>query len=97
MKILKMLAIAIMLTSFTGCASHLRTQSDPTPGIELPAGTRLVLPAGDPSPALCCGSCDSNDDCSNCSFLHPFSDCRGVILACPDGEFVTEDGVGGCA
>ncbi|WP_299947556.1 hypothetical protein [uncultured Microbulbifer sp.] len=71
----------------------------------LPAGSKLILaPGGNPDPALCCGCCgnqcekpnNSGWSCQNCATLHPFSTCMGTIKACPDGEIITDSGLGDC-
>jgi hypothetical protein len=54
------------------------------------------LAPGDPSEALCCGSCEGTA-CTGCVNLPTSSTCIGFILACPEGEILTDDGGGGCA
>lgn len=58
------------------------------------------LAPGDPAEALCCGSCVQTPDgpeCTGCVNMGTFSQCFGTILACPEGEILTDDGGGGCA
>jgi hypothetical protein len=66
----------------------------PSPFV-LPRGSKLITPGKDPN-ALCCGSC-SGGVCQNCALLPPLSMCVGTILACPNGEVLTDEGEGSCA
>lgn len=99
MYIFRLLIVCMTLAFFVGCGDQLETRINPAAGIDLPTGSKLILPpGGDPNPALCCGSCDSNNNCENCAVIGPFTGCQGgTILTCPEGEFITEDGDGGCA
>lgn len=66
----------------------------------IPVNIDAFLAPGDPSEALCCGSCVQTVDgpeCTGCVNMGTFSSCFGTILACPEGEILTDDGEGGCA
>lgn len=62
----------------------------------IPVSIDDFLAPGGPSGALCCGACVGTE-CTGCVNLPTFSSCVGVILACPEGEILIEDGSGGCA
>ena len=98
MYMLKLFIISVILVVVIGC-THKENQRGSGSGIDIPVGSKLILPpGGEPNPALCCGSCDANNNCENCAVQHPFTGCQGgTILACPEGEILTEDGSGACA
>lgn len=95
---MKMLSIifVMVLATLSACSDKPEVRVF-SPNIDLPSGTKILIAPGGPNYALCCGSCDSNGQCSNCALLPPLSECIGKILACPEGEVITDDGSGSCA
>lgn len=88
----------LLITFLCLSACSDRPEIKPLSQHNIPKGAKLLLAPGvDPNYALCCGSCNSNNECENCAILPPLSECSGTILACPEGEIITDDGVGGCA
>lgn len=50
-----------------------------------------------PNESMCCGTWDhASGTGTNCATVHPFTTCVGILVSCPNGEEIRDDGGGKC-